>query len=320
VPNTALGPLSVEELPEIDAYRFWTEHVATYTPLVVRGGALPTIQSAWDDDFMLANCNKVSGAAWRSLIEKNNRVVQNDRHPLMYDWTFCDFIRNYKKPEYRNMLYVVSPLSERGVSLRSHLSLPELLRCEEIYSSVYEARLWMSGGNTTSSLHFDTHDNLMLQLDGSKDVFLWHPNETHKFYSDFHNKYGLSPISADRVDLDRYPEFARAATHHMHVRPGDAFYLPDGWWHLIRSHGRNIAIAIEFEPVHDDGKLWPPAVTQRYKWPGLFWAEQVVIKYAMRERYLPRLPSKATRKPVACEKRAPRSHPFSKISWLGREH
>ena len=35
----------------------------------------------------------------------------------------------------------------------------------------------------------------------------------------------------------------------MHVRPGDAFYLPDGWWHLIRSHGRNIAIAIEFEPV-----------------------------------------------------------------------
>jgi len=106
----------------------------------------------------------------------------------------------------------------------------------------------------------------------------------------------------------------------MHVRPGDAFYLPDGWWHLIRSHGRNIAIAIEFEPVHDDGTLWPPTVSQRYQWPGLFWAEQVVIKYAMRERFLPRLPSTATRKPVTCEKRAPRSHPFSKISWLGREH
>ena len=65
-------------------------------------------------------------------------------HAYRYDWTFCDFIRNYKKPEYRNMLYVVSPLSERGVSLRNHLSLPEILRCEEIYSSVYEARPWTS--------------------------------------------------------------------------------------------------------------------------------------------------------------------------------
>ena len=119
------------------------------------------------------------GRPWRALIEKNNRVVQNDRHPLMYDWTFCDFLANYRSPEYRNMLYVVTPLSELGVSLLDHLRVPDALRCDEIRASVYEARLWMSGGNTSSSLHFDTHDNLMLQLDGRKEVLLWHPNQVH---------------------------------------------------------------------------------------------------------------------------------------------
>ena len=69
------------------------------------------------------------------------------------------------------------------------------------------------------------------------------------------------------------------------MHQGDALYIPDGWWHLIRSHGRNVAIAIEFEPFARDGERhWPADVLARYHWPGLFWAESVRIKYEMRER------------------------------------
>ena len=74
------------------------------------------------------------------------------------------------------------------------LSSPELLNCEELYGGLHDARLWMSLGNTSSSLHFDTHENLLVQLDGDKEVLLWHPNETANFYMDFHEKYGLSPV------------------------------------------------------------------------------------------------------------------------------
>ena len=59
----------------------------------------------------------------------------------------------------------------------------------------------MSAGNTTSSAHFDTHDNLLLQIDGEKEVLLWHPNESALLYSDHHDKWGLSPVNVDRVDL-----------------------------------------------------------------------------------------------------------------------
>ena len=178
----------------------------------------------------------------------------------------------------------------------------------------------MSSGNTTSSLHFDTHDNYMLQLHGSKDIYMWHPNESHKFYSDFHNKFGLSPISADRVDLERYPEFASAATVRATVYPGDAFYIPDGWWHLIRSHGRNVAVALEFHPYAGREKAhWPRDVVERYDWPGLFWAESVAIRYAMRERYgREHFRAKLTGRPITCDTLGEASR-LSEMHWLGEE-
>ena len=39
------------------------------------------------------------------------------------------------------------------------------------------------------------------------------------------------------------------------LRAGDALYIPDGWWHLVRSHGRNVAVAVEFEPFDRDGSF-----------------------------------------------------------------
>jgi hypothetical protein len=57
-------------------------------------------------------------------------------------------------------------------------------RCAELYESLHEARLWMSAGNTTSSIHFDTHENYMLQLDGSKDVYMYCSSPTAAFHAD----------------------------------------------------------------------------------------------------------------------------------------
>ena len=230
-------------------------------------------------------------------------------------------------------------------------------RCAELYESLHEARLWMSAGNTTSSIHFDTHENYMLQLDGSKDVYMycssptaafhpsslsdhlfshlgaecacpsclirWHPNESHKLYLDFHNKFGLSPLNADRVDLERYPEFAATAPMHMKVHAGDAFYIPEGHWHLIISHGpRNVAVALEFAPfAYGEQQHWPAPVTERYHWPGLFWAESVLIRYAMRERYGAEHYHAAKRgRPITCEELVP-TVPLSELGWLGtQEH
>jgi len=90
------------------------------------------------------------------------------------------------------------------------------------------------GLHAQSSLHFDTHENILMQLDGEKEILLFHPNETANFYMDHHNKYGLSPVNVDHVDLQRFPRVSNATVMRTRLLPGDAVYLPDGWWHVIR--------------------------------------------------------------------------------------
>ena len=94
------GGGQVGEVGEVvDARAFWSRYIGGYAPVVIRGGALPSQVVPWSDAFLISHCELETGLPWRALIEKNNRVVQNDRHPLMYDWTFCDFVLNYSKPE-----------------------------------------------------------------------------------------------------------------------------------------------------------------------------------------------------------------------------
>ena len=51
---------------------------------------------------------------------------------------------------------------------------------------------------------------------------------------DYHNRFGLSPVNPDHVDLEKWPMFARlkgGMVAHLHV--GDALLIPDGWWHQV---------------------------------------------------------------------------------------
>ena len=108
--------------------------------------------SEWSDEALLADCSLASGTPWYVLVEKQNRITQNDRHPLMPDWDFCKFLSSYQTAEYQNMLYLVSSIAVPGLALAGKLGLPSVLHCDELYQSLYDARLWMSLGNTTSSL------------------------------------------------------------------------------------------------------------------------------------------------------------------------
>ncbi len=313
--NTS-GPLS--------APAFWQLALAKVRPLVLRGGAAAATDLAlWTDDALRQACELEGGQPWHVLVEKQNRITQNDRHPLMPNWNFCQFLDEYVKPQYTNMLYCVNAITARGLRLREHISLPEVFACDDLYHALYDARLWMSQGNTTSSLHFDTHENLLLQLDGEKEVFLWHPNETANFYMDFHPKFGLSPINMDRVDLERFPSLANATTFYTRLQPGDAVYIPDSWWHVIRSHRRNVAIALEVAPFAGEQGLWPPDVRQRREAPGLYWAEQTRINAAMHEKLLAEgiIRSRTSRQIARCDTPlGMESRPLlSEIEWLGVE-
>jgi len=212
----------------LNASSFWADALSKSRPLLLRGGAASATElSRWTDEALLEVCKHESGAPLRVIVEKQNRVTQNDRYPMISDWDFCKFLDEYRKPEYDNMLYLLLSLAKRGLRLSSRLGLPSVLACDDLYHSLYDANLWMSRGNTSSSVHFDANENLLMQIDGEKEVLMWHPNASGHLYMDHHNKRAISPVNVDRVDLQRFPE-VRTRTHiHMHVDRIDLHRFPE---------------------------------------------------------------------------------------------
>jgi ribosomal protein L16 Arg81 hydroxylase len=51
--------------------------------------------------------------------------------------------------------------------------------------------MWMSSGGTSSSNHFDTGDNVIVQIDGHKTALLWDPKHSRELYADYHDMYGI---------------------------------------------------------------------------------------------------------------------------------
>lgn len=266
---------------------FYERHVAGSQPVLLAGVAADALGGTeWDDRFLESRCLTERGTPWRATIEAYKVIVSNTRWPLLLEWTFCDFVRNYSTPAHSDGLYCVSPLTDPDVQLGRDAQLPSVLGCSEVHESVHDARLWMSSGGTSSSLHFDTHENLMLQVDGSKSVYFWPASESHLLYMDHHNRFGLSPAHPDHVDLDKYPLFGAARGGRVaRLRAGDALFIPDGWWHQVRTWpGRNVAITFEFEPYEGLEALWPANggeghLTFRHYLQAGKWSEQARIKY-----------------------------------------
>jgi len=233
--------VDMTEVPRVsttDSVGFYEKYVAGAEPIILAGAAKEATNGVeWTDDFLLRACRKDNGQPWRAIIEVNKVIVSNTRYPLLNpaDWDFCHFVLNYTKPEFSDSMYLVSPLTDEGVKLGRHVALPSVLRCAELHESVHDTRMWMSSGNTSSSLHFDTHENLMLQVVGSKTLYFWPPASSHLTYMDYHNRFGLSPVNPDRVDLERFPLFAHLKGGRVaHLHAGDALLIPDGWWHQVR--------------------------------------------------------------------------------------
>eukprot|EP00929_Paragymnodinium_shiwhaense_P032295 TRINITY_DN17927_c0_g1_i2.p1 TRINITY_DN17927_c0_g1~~TRINITY_DN17927_c0_g1_i2.p1 ORF type:complete len:588 (-),score=87.65 TRINITY_DN17927_c0_g1_i2:1054-2817(-) len=120
------------------------------------------------------------------------------------------------------------------------------------------ASLWLAiGGGTVSRTHYDRTHNVIAQVHGSKDVYLWRPTDSNRL------RYGALPKEEQRFECcpptfssvgsaaDTQPttmpvadvrealdddEFQNALPLHCHVEPGDSLFLPQYWHHLVVSH------------------------------------------------------------------------------------
>jgi Rps23 Pro-64 3,4-dihydroxylase Tpa1-like proline 4-hydroxylase len=103
------------------------------------------------------------------------------------------------------------------------------------------AKLWFGPKGTVTPLHFDEHSILFTQVHGRKHFKLI-PSFDHPYMYARNTFY--SAVDALHVDLSRFPLFQNVSMAEVVVEPGDALFLPVGWWHWARS--LDVSISVTF--------------------------------------------------------------------------
>lgn len=133
--------------------------------------------------------------------------------------------------------------------LEEDLPVPEIVG-RTGKGDVYSSSIWLGLQPTYTPLHRDPNPNLFCQLAGSKAVRLFRPRTGLSVFQDVRRSLGFAgdprfrgPEMMDGperdglhhatwVDPDPSREFWEAV-----LDSGDALFIPQGWWHSVRSVG-----------------------------------------------------------------------------------
>lgn len=107
--------------------------------------------------------------------------------------------------------------------------------------------LWIGPAGTITPLHHDTTNILFAQLHGRKRIELISPQET-ALVLDVAGEGPLngfySPVDLDRLDAAEHPALRRLLVQRVVLEPGEALYIPAGWWHRVTALDVSISFSL----------------------------------------------------------------------------
>ena len=145
---------------------------------------------------------------------------------------FRHYLRDVASASYSDNTYLVG--NNRLLDAPAATPLWEDFSIDRRYLDDSNARgkvfLWFGPAGTITPLHHDLANALFVQVYGRKVMRLISPLRSHCVY----NNYAVySEVDAAKPDLARHPKFERAHQLTVVIKPGQALFLPVGWWHHV---------------------------------------------------------------------------------------
>jgi hypothetical protein len=262
-------PVDVVIAPTVDA--FVERYVRRERPVVVRGGLADWLpMQRWTLDHL-----KAAGGARRVKIGVSNSGVfvnYAERLNLGVDPEIAfaevvDGIFSSSKGAENRRLHQ-EPLEGWGALDEESTPIRYITR------PVMAKNIWMGSAGNVTKAHYDTEDNINVQLRGRKEFFLFPAAQLDALYPrsawDYMSNFSRVDITAP--DLARYPRFSRATPMRAVTEPGDFLYIPIYWWHQV--HTLEASLNVNF---------WCVARTrQAMRWNGLrYWPRIVKDGYLL---------------------------------------
>jgi len=139
---------------------------------------------------------------------------------------------------------IATDLRRTHPALAAALNLPTVWPDDRFHSSV----LRVSSGDTTLWTHYDTHDNLLVQVIGRKRVTLFPPEADQYMYVQGSSSR-VERIGDDASDADRemFPLFYSHAVNQrleFTLEAGDALFIPAFWFHHVYTECGGASVAV----------------------------------------------------------------------------
>lgn len=207
---------------------------------------------------------------WRNLSQlahqHGHRIIPIELGSMMKEdgmkeslLSFRNFIANFLRPSSEKEYWSLADSQDRSsntayLAQHSLLSqIPELGEDVELCPYLCgnqgpsHINVWMGTGGTRTPLHFDSFDNLLVQVVGAKYVRVYSCDETDKLYCIKSNEGvssqgNMSEVNCELEDWTRHPNASSAKYQEVLLLPGDCLFIPSGCWHYVRSLTTSISV------------------------------------------------------------------------------
>jgi hypothetical protein len=168
------------------------------------------------------------------------------------------FLQAYKaSPRLKGLYIAQAQIADLPKQLQDDLPIPKIVK-EAGKGDIYDSNIWMGTPPTYTPLHKDPNPNLFVQLASRKVVRLFTPDVGSRIFRDVQQKIGqeassvfrgeemMEGLERDALDEAVWSEEARLECFEANVDPGEAVFIPKGWWHSIKSKGPAVTASVNW--------------------------------------------------------------------------
>lgn len=239
---------AIPERAPIDADTFRAEVLPSARPVVLRGQVAdwPIVRAARESAHALADCIRGYDRGIQSVIVEapastDGRLFYRDglegfnfeRKRGGISATIDRLLALADEPDPRRIFIESMPTDEYLPNFAAEHPM-------SLLDPRVRPRIWI-GNVITVQTHYDLFYNIACVVGGRRRFTLFPPEQVTNLYTGplEYTPAGapLSMVPPYDPDLGRFPRFAEAMRHAVtaELEPGDALYIPFGWWHHVQS-------------------------------------------------------------------------------------
>lgn len=154
------------------------------------------------------------------------------------DMTFYEFITRPANMPYFCYMAQCPVKSSEGLDEQQTLSplLMDLKKPRFLPAEDFNVHFWMNTKQVVSDFHYDSYQNFLSVIYGSKTVELIPPSKLL-------NSYPIENEAYNHSLFDHTGDFT------VTLFPGDILYIPEGWWHKVTSSPYTIGLSFTWNGI-----------------------------------------------------------------------